>query len=185
MGNIITQKMKRLILFSMIAFALVSCKKGGTNPQKPVSTPKDTIADKSAFNVAIVKDSVIYHESSLVFGHNNHDAYVPGEDALYLESNPPVHFSFLSNDGFMLSGDKVPYRPGMVVKTYVTAIASGAYFIRAQKFYGIPKTIQIWVRDNLLKDSLELHTGNYHFNIDKTDTNTYGRRRFQIVLRPK
>jgi hypothetical protein len=73
----------------------------------------------------------------------------------------------------------------MVIGTDVWANASGAYFIRAQKFYGIPGSIQIWVRDNLLKDSLELHTGNYHFNIDKTDTNTYGKRRFQIILRPK
>lgn len=168
----------------MVALSMVSCQKGQTNPTKPVTTPKDTIPDKSAFNVAIVKDSTIYHESSLIFGHTFHDAYILGEDASYFGGGP-VQFSFLSSDGMPLTGDKVPYKAGMVVKAMVTAGASGPYFIRAQRLVGIPESIQIWVRDNLMKDSLELHTGNYHFNIDKTDTNTFGKRRFEIVVRPK
>jgi hypothetical protein len=176
--------MKKLLLLSFVALALVSCQKSQTNPKPVVATTHDTIPDKSAFNIAIVRDSIVYDESSLNFVHTNHDAYVPGEDQTFLGA-AYVQFSFLSSDGFVLDYDGVAYRPGMVIGTDVWANTSGSYFIRAQKLYGIPETIQIWVRDNLLKDSLELHTGNYHFNIDKTDTNTFGKRRFQIILRPK
>jgi len=34
-----------------------------------------------------------------------------------------------------------------------------------------------------LKDSLDLRTGNYHFNVDQADTNSFGKKRFQIVVR--
>ena len=176
--------MKKIVLLSLVALALVSCKKGQTTNPQSVTTIKDTIPDKSAFNIAIVRDSVVYNESALKFAHTFHDAYVPSEDINFL-GTPYVEFAFLSADGLLLNVDGVPYKPGMVVNTYVTANANGAYFIRAQKLYGIPKDMQIWIRDNLQKDSLELHTGNYHFSIDKTDTNTFGKRRFQIVVRPK
>jgi hypothetical protein len=45
--------------------------------------------------------------------------------------------------------------------------------------------MHIFCKDNYLKDSLDLRKGNYNFTIDNADANSFGKKRFQIAVRPQ
>jgi hypothetical protein len=48
----------------------------------------------------------------------------------------------------------------------------------------IPQVYDIWLRDNLTKDSINLRTNTaYAFNINKNDSTTFGSNRFVVVIR--
>ena len=48
----------------------------------------------------------------------------------------------------------------------------------------IPDLYDIWLIDSYKKDSLDIkHNPTYRFNISKSDTNSYGSNRFQLVIR--
>ena len=48
----------------------------------------------------------------------------------------------------------------------------------------IPRLFKIWLMDTYKKDSLDIrHNASYAFNVDLTDTNSYGKNRFQLVIR--
>lgn len=176
--------MKKLILLALIPLALAACQKAGTSPTKPIIIAKDTIPDGSRFNVKLVKDSTFYDEIQIAFAHNFHNTYTNyDEDSTVPTQNPTVSLSAISSDGVLLNLDGVPYTPGISIPLNTTVKTSGPYFLKLSYLYKIPATIHVWCIDNYSKDSLDLRTGNYHFNIDNADTNSFGKKRFQIVVR--
>ena len=175
--------MKKFILLALIAVAFAACQKSATTqPKSPVVT-KDTIPDNAGVSVRIDKDSTNYDEISLVFNHSAHLIFNNNYDATVISLNPKQSISAISSDGILVNYYTLPYTQGMVVKLAVKAGASGPYFLGLSNLNKIPSAIQIWCRDNYLKDSLNLRVGNYHFNIDNADTNSFGKKRFQIVVR--
>jgi hypothetical protein len=177
--------MKKLILLALITCTFAACQKAGTAPQKPIVINKDTIPDKARFNVQLVKDSVYSDEIAIVFNHTYHTSFVAAnsEDAIVPGAGPIVSLFALSSDGRDLIVDGVPYKAGMSIALDVFVGKSGPYFLRANRRSNIPSSIHIWCRDNYLKDSLDMQGGNYHFNIDKADANSYGKKRFEILIK--
>lgn len=174
--------MKKLILLALIPLALAACQKAGTSPTKPIVIGKDTIPDSAALKIQLVKDSSNNVEFLVLFSRNFHLNYINSEDVEVPGRNPNFNISAISSDGILLTWDGVPYSPGMSIPIDVNA-TNGPYFLRTYYFHKIPSYIHVWCRDNYLKDSLDLRTGNYHFSIDNADTNSFGRKRFQIVVR--
>ena len=176
--------MKKFILLALIAVAFAACQKNGTSPSKPVTIPKDTIPDGARLRMQLVKDSSKYYEILVHFNHTFHLVrnYNNDEDAIVPGGDPNLDLSAISSDGYLLSVDGVPYASGLSIPLAGRA-ANGSYFLRASHLVNVPSSIHIWCKDNYLKDSLDLRTGNYHFNVDNADTNSFGKKRFQIVVR--
>jgi len=180
--------MKKIILLVLVAFAFAACQKNATTSPKPVITTKDTIPDKAAFVIRAVKDSIQYYEILIRFNHNFILNYEDinnaniSEDATVISLPAKLNLSAITSDGVLVNFDGLPYTKGMAIPLDVNAY-TGAYFLKAVRLTNIPSYIHMWVKDNLLKDSLDLRTGNYHFNVDQADTNSFGKKRFQIVVR--
>ena len=180
--------MKKLVLIALIPLALVACQKAETIPSKIIVAPKDTIPDGAAFKVQMVKDSIYQYEIAIHFFHGFHLNYslsetiYGGEDSTVPSLPPSLNLSAITSDGVLVNVDGVPYTPGMSIPLDANA-ADGAYFLRTSYQQNIPSYIHFWCKDNYLKDSIDLRTGNYHFNINNADTNSFGKNRFKIVVR--
>jgi len=138
-------------------------------------------------HLKMIKDTVNYDDIILGFKPGTSTKYSINEDGLHLTGNsPPETLAALSSDSVNLSISYMPL-PNQTQQTVglnVNATASGAYTFSRTGLVGIPTIYEIWLKDNLLKDSLDLRANTtYAFNIDKTNPATYGTNRFQIVIR--
>jgi len=71
-----------------------------------------------------------------------------------------------------------------VIKLYVSANASGQYTLQRTDFKAIPAIYNVWLMDNYKKDSLDIkHDNTYIFDVDLSDTGSYGNNRFSIAVR--
>jgi hypothetical protein len=77
----------------------------------------------------------------------------------------------------------VPFTPGCVIPLKVTAKNDGVYLLKTSFTKNIPANLGVWLKDAYRKDSLNIRTWNYRFDVIKSDTNTYGAGRFSVVIR--
>lgn len=194
--------MKNVILSALILFAFTACRKmekAEANKQltqlplkdTTVAVKYDTIIDHTTFNVRLVKDSTWYNDIQIAFNHSFSLGIVNNEDSRPFGLNPEfskagVRLDALSTDGQELDIDGLPYKPGLTIGLEVRAVVSGPVFLGIWRVqvHPIPPSIRILLQDNYLKDSLDLRKGNYYFNIDNTNPNTYGKNRFKLILKP-
>jgi hypothetical protein len=177
--------MKKLILLALIPLAFAACQKAETTPSNAITVSKDTIPDGARIKVQLVMDSIVNDEIAIVFNHTFHNYYTlsNSEDETVPGAGTKLNIFALSSDGIALIVDGVPYTPGMAIPLDVFAKNSGPFLFKISYLLNIPSSTHIWCRDNYLKDSLDLRTGNYHFNIDNADTSSFGKNRFKIVVR--
>jgi hypothetical protein len=180
--------MKALIPFSLILFSLACCKKEVKTvpvlaPAVSVSVKTDTIPDKAAFKLQLAKDSINTDETLFIFSHRYRLGSFSGEDAVYFAGNGQVSLASISKDGQNLCINGLPYTPWMAVGLDIHAKTSGSYLLKISYEKEIPADIEIWVKDTYLRDSLNVRTGNYRFNIDKADTNSFGAERLSLILK--
>jgi len=139
-------------------------------------------------HLKMVKDAVNFDDVVISLSSTADEKYVNNEDAVHLAGNsPPETLTALSSDSVGLSGDVIPMpiaNKPKTVRLTVNATASGLYTFNRSELVGIPPLYEIWLKDNLQKDSLDLRANtNYSFLIDKNDAATFGANRFQIVIR--
>ena len=162
-------------------------------PQKP-STPTtpttpttpayvDTLANLSGFKVKLAMDSTNYDETMFLFRKTATPAFNGSEDAEYLQGYGQVSLASIASDGTDLAINSLPYTPNMSMKLDFNTKGDGAYLLKMSFERTIPSNMQVWIRDNYAKDSLNMRTGNYKFNVVRSDANSYGKGRFQIVLK--
>jgi hypothetical protein len=193
--------MKTLLLLALIAFFIgfASCRKSGIKPTAPKI--QDTLSDSALFKIQLVnvKDTlpppsnywIGRVEMLIKFNHTYHLAFSHGlppywdEDAGVPGYGSGLNVMGITIDGVAVQVDGIPYKAGVSVPLLVTGDASGQYLLRAYYVRWFPQDIHIWCKDNYLKDSVDLRKGNYHFTMDKADTNQYGKKRFSIILGPK
>jgi hypothetical protein len=183
--------MKTLILLSLVLFILAACKKEekiSPNTTAPKSTSvivakADTIPDTATLKITLVKDTVNTDETMFVFKHTSSLAYVFDEDAPYFQGFGDVNLSSISSNGRDLAINGLPYIPGVPIRLNVQTKTSGAYSLEISLQKKIPSTIHIWLKDTRLKDSVDLRTHNYNFNVSKADTTSFGRNRFKLILK--
>ena len=182
--------MKKLIFFVLIPLALAACQKAGAPPNKIVASKQDTIPDSAFFRLDLIKDSTNrfgIEEAVVHFNHIYHLSYnlANGEDAAPPPGYDPNFYIFvLTSDDIATLEVGVPYSAGVKVPLSFTA-AGGPCVLKVSQQKKIPADIHIWCKDNYLKDSVDLQKGNYNFTIDKADTNSFGKKRFQIIVGPK
>lgn len=169
----------------------VSCQKlSSIAPQDqelpPITQPgSNTIPDMAAFRIKLIKDSTNSDETMVLFRHTASLAYRADEDAAYLVGFGQVSLANISGDGKALAINELPYKPGMSIGLDVHTNADGTYFLKMSYINNIPGNVRVIVKDALLNDSTDIAKGNYYFNVTKADSNTFGKKRFRLIIRPR
>jgi hypothetical protein len=132
------------------------------------------------------KDSVNTDDTYVGFDANASAKYVEGDDAIYITGNGQVSMASISSDNIPLAISKIPFPKQQQVKInlMVKAQTDGTYTLRKTDLQNIPKLYEIWLQDAYTKDSLDIRNNSvYVFNLAHADTNTYGSRRFSLIIR--
>jgi len=78
----------------------------------------------------------------------------------------------------------LPKQAQTVIRLGVTATVSRQFTLQRVALDTLPKIYEVWLMDKYMKDSLDLRSNNsYIFNIDLSDTASYGNNRFSIIIR--
>jgi len=198
--------MRVFILASVIAFSFTSCKKDAEIAPKaasltsiksisktltpvtptsatPLKANTDTIPDNAAFKIKLGKDSVNTDETMIVFNHSATLNYSNMNDAPYLSGFGQVSLASISKDGVDIAIKSLPYASNMSIGLDVKAKTDGVYSLKMSYQKNIPSGVQILLKDAYLKDSVDVRSKNYTFSISKADTNSFGRKRFKLVIK--
>ena len=133
----------------------------------------------------IAADTINTDDAYIGFSPTAQPQYVANEDAPYIKGTGSVSLASFSVDNVRLAINKLPL-PKLapaVIPLFVTASNYGSYKLNRTELSGIPPLFQIWLMDRYNKDSLDMRANStYAFDIT-TDTGTYGKNRFQLVVR--
>jgi hypothetical protein len=184
--------MKPVLSFLVLVILLASCIKGVNTlpvainspaPKKVIAVQRDTIPDGGSLKVQVLKDSIATDETLLIFNHTASTMYINTQDAVYFPGYGAVSLASLTSDGMPCAIHKLPYIQEDPIGLDVNVKSNGIYLLKISYLNEIPQTIRVWLKDKYMKDSLDMRVGNYAFQVIKSDTNTFGRGRFKIVLR--
>ncbi len=182
--------MKRIAFLLLFAFVVSACQRETIFPPKTIVVAKtDTIPDTALVRLELVKDSTISYqlggwvEMMLQFDHRFHASFNNAEDSSPPGYNSNLNIMGVTTDGIPVMWDGVPYTPGMHIPMYVIT-ATGHYLVKIDLLKKVPADINIWFKDKYLKDSVNLRKGNYSFDVNRADTNTFGKKRFEVIVRP-
>ncbi len=185
--------MKKPILLLSILFALAACKKEAVVIPSPAplkfanvaNIKVDTLPDMAAFKLKMImaNDSNNYDETMFFFQKTASLAYDPDADAQYFAGFGRESLASISSDGIYLAINRLPYTRGMAIGLDANASSDGTFYFQISYKNKIPASFQIWVKDAYMQDSTNVSTGNYSFKVIKADTNSFGNKRFKLVLK--
>lgn len=149
------------------------------------SVPAPTEQPLTGMYMKMEKDTIIYNYCGIYF-RNDWLANFGGEDARDLGGGA-VSMASLSSDGVQSAVKHFPdYHAGARIKLFVDAQTNGQYNLKMEDVRNIDSLYNIYLMDNKMKDSLDIrHNGAYKFNIDRSDTTSFGGNRFELVIRRK
>jgi len=136
--------------------------------------------------LSLIKDTINYEDSFIGFNKNASPKLVPNEDARYLNGSSKVHLATLSSDNAKLAINRQPLPTSDItsIPLIVTATSDGTYQLNLKEFSGIPSIYQVYLKDNYLKDSVNLRMHpNYTFSISNSDKFSYGTKRFVLLIK--
>ncbi len=185
--------MKTLILLLTFLFLFTACKKIDLADTLPAVTPEvanktvvseiDTIPNRAMLKIKLCKDSVSADETAFVFNNSASVNFFNAEDAPYFQGYGQVSLASITADGYDLAINTLPYTPGMAVRLDVHTRATGPYMLKISYEIKIPQNLQVWLKDSYLKDSVNICSRNYNFNVAETDTNSFGKKRFSVIFK--
>jgi sugar lactone lactonase YvrE len=131
------------------------------------------------------KDTINTDETVIIFKSNATMNYKKGMDAFYKPGNGAVSLSSRSADKFKIVIKSIPL-PGLQSETLglsVSATANGTYSLSLKDIVAVPQLFDVWLMDAYKKDSVNMRTiKSYSFDINKTDSATFGSNRFSLVI---
>ncbi|MFI5162603.1 MAG: MBG domain-containing protein, partial [Sphingobacteriales bacterium] len=135
-------------------------------------------------HIKLSKDTINSDGTIIRFNNNAQANYSAAEDAAYRVGTGKVSLSSLSADRRNLAINQLPFViKGQKIPLQVTAAADGTYSLSMTGITGIPQLFNVWLKDNLLKDSVDMRqTSSYSFSMLHSDTNSYGSNRFLVVI---
>lgn len=143
----------------------------------------DTIPDGGSVKITLQQDSTAIDETLLMFNHAAQLPFSDTQDAVYFAGFGAGSLASLSCDSVACAIQKRPYVTVQPIALKVEAKKSGVYLMKLSYLKNIPPSIHCWLKDAYRKDSSDLRVSNYKFDLIKADTNSYGSRRFSLVLR--
>ncbi len=166
-------------------------KKTSLSRRNEIHTIKDSYLNGGStsqlLRLKLIIDSLNYDDIIIGFNAGASSTYNGNEDAEYWRGlNSPEGLSSFSSDGIQLSQNYLPLpkQKPLIIRLNVEAKYSGAFTLQRTELDSLPPIYEVWLMDNYKKDSLDLRNNNlYNFTIDKKDTTTFGKNRFQVVVR--
>jgi len=133
----------------------------------------------------LAKDSVNADDIYIGFNSSARAQYVDNEDAPYKVGTGPESLASISGDNIALGINRLPLpKQSETIGLKVEAAADGIYKLNMTELKAIPQLFEVWLMDAYKKDSLDMrHNTTYAFNLYKADTNSFGSRRFSLVIR--
>jgi trimeric autotransporter adhesin len=186
--------MKTSILLLLTLFALASCKKEAAVTPGPAplkyanvaSIKEDTLPDMAALKLkmVMVNDTNNYDETMFLFQKSASLTYNPDADAQYFAGFGRESLASISSDGIYLAINRLPYTRGMAIGLEANATSDNAFYFQVSYKNKIPANFQVWLKDTYTNDSTNVCTaGKYNFKVLKADTNSFGSKRFKLVLK--
>ena len=131
----------------------------------------------------LAKDSVNKEETVLVFNSDASAAYVAGEDALYFPSTGEVSLSNVAGNK-ALAINQLPFSAQRQTHPLNVRVTSpGPYQLNLTEITNVPPIFDIWLKDALRKDSVDLKNNpSYSFTVPGDTTGTGSR--FSLVISP-
>jgi len=133
-------------------------------------------------------DSLNYDDIAIGFNSSASSKYSVWEDSAYLPGNAPEGLAALTTDSIPVALSvnflPLPKLTSQIINLKVTATNSGRLTLEKTQLDSLPKIYEIWLMDKYKKDSLDIrHNATYAFDIDKSDTGSFGNNRFALVIR--
>lgn len=175
--------MKHLLLFILCLFALTSCQKLGITPiTPPLVVVHDTIPDGGVLAIQVAKDSINTDGCLLSFNHTAIANYKAGEDAPYFMGAGIVNIASLAGTT-SIAINKLPYKANTSINLGVASRKDTILLIKVERIVNIPSSIEIWLKDAVTNDSLNIRKANYHFHMPYTGKGVFDNTRFSITFR--
>lgn len=148
-------------------------------------TDKTPYSQYMVLNVA--KDTTSKSEVLIGFNPGSTKNYNQIEDDRYLSGQAAQSMWITSADGIKLVSKWLSLPKDKQADTAnlsVTVSTSGQYTLTRSEFKGIPNLYNVWLIDNYKKDSLDIeHNDKYVFDVNLSDTASYGSSRFRVIIR--
>jgi len=134
----------------------------------------------------LFKDAINTDDTYIGFNPSYKTQYSAIEDAPYFQGFGQVSLCSFSSDNVPLAINKLPL-PGvqsLTINLKISAKESGMYSLNMIDMLAIPQLFEVWLMDAYKKDSLDMRANKtYTFNLTEADTNSYGSKRFSLVIR--
>ena len=147
--------------------------------------------NQSAYNsymrLKLVTDTI--NNDDIVIGFNSSSTmkYNPAEDAKYLGLNAIGALASISSDSVKASVKWLSLpkaKEQRIIPLDVTGKTSGIHTLERTELKQLPAIYEVWLMDKYKSDSLDIkHNSTYAFNLELTDTASYGSNRFRVVIR--
>jgi len=144
--------------------------------------PKNDILP--VLHIKVVMDST-NADNTAIFFKDGYSAAYDGNDAIRFGSiESRVSLASISSDKQNMIMNFMPAVSDVKsVKLSVAGSTNGLYTLNFSSAETIDKRFGIWLKDNYKKDSLDIrNNSSYAFNINRTDTASFGSNRFEIVF---
>jgi len=148
-----------------------------------MGTPANQTANRY-LRLRLAMDTVNTDDIVIRFNPDSKARYDIGEDAASIIGSGKLNLASFSCDHKALAINTLPLAiKGDTISLRVGATAGGAYTLKMTDIKGIPQLYDIWLKDAYTEASVNMRDSSaYSFTIDKTDTNTFGERRFSLSL---
>lgn len=155
-----------------------------TGPNLLMGTPKQDVISQY-LRVKLLKDTTTADEIYVNFKDNALPKFVFGEDAAQKLGYGVASLASMSSDGIPLSINALALpRESGTIHLNVGANTDGKYQLTVPQIKNIPALYDVWLMDAYKKDSVNIRQNPaYSFNIDKSDTTSFGASRFSLVVR--
>ncbi len=166
------------LFFCLIFFCLV-------NKDSSAFTGTSDIANYQYLRLQLAKDPINTDDILIRFQKDASSVFDVDVDARYFQGFGQVSLSSFSSDGVPLAINLQPYpKTSESIGLKVLTKTDGPYKLNITQIANIPRLFDIWLMDAYTKDSIDMRKhATYSFNVLKSDTNTYGSKRFILVIR--
>jgi hypothetical protein len=151
-----------------------------------LASAADSLDVPRYLRIELFKDSLNKEDVLVFFKNNAQTTYSVNEDAQYLKGNSIVNISTRSSDNVNLAINQQAFpQKRQIIPLNVTITTNGIYKLNMPDIKNIPSMYDVWLLDNYKKDSLDVKNNpSYSFIASVTDTNSFGSKRFSLMLRP-
>ncbi|MGZ3944178.1 MAG: beta strand repeat-containing protein [Mucilaginibacter sp.] len=150
-----------------------------------MGTPDQQTANSRYLRLQLAMDNINTDDIVLLFNSSASSRFNYDQDALYKAGSGKVGLWSFSDDHIALAINTRPLpKKADAISLSINASTDGIYTLNMKQMAGIPQLFDIWLMDNYKKDSLDMrHNTTYSFNVVKSDTNTFGSKRFSLIIR--